>query len=403
LLAGPGVDADGNETRALMQHGGWTLGWQGPTAGGPFPRQRLLTDELRRRVGSLTHVPTHYDNATWWAGQGTGENQQSDENGEFDLTDEQESAVRSAAPDADAVVLVLGEGCHNEGFGDRDELVLDEAQQRLVDVVVETTDDTTPIVGVMLAGSPRGSQETYDQLDALVFAGQPGSDGGAAIADTLVGEYNPAGKLGFSWPRNPGTPVGTTPVPYNRYPPTSTGATDNTPLYEFGHGLSYTDFEYGSVSLSSASVAGPAETPEVTLSVPVENVGDRAGEHVVEVFNTQSYGSVLQPLRRLLGYERVSLDAGERTTAEVTLDLSALEVVPGDVLALGPMAVEAGDYELTVGADGPTTTLTVESAACLTDDDPVPRLGSEDGDDEDADMDDVLALLREVTDYSGEH
>jgi beta-glucosidase len=399
LLAGPGVDGDGNASRPLMLHGGWTLGWQGPTAGGPFPRQRLLTDELRERVGSLTHVPTYYDNSTWWAGQGTGENQQSDENGDFDLTDDQEAAVRSAAPDADAVVLVLGEGSHNEGFGDRDELVLDEAQQRLVDVATEEAGEGTPVVGVLLAGSPRGSQRTYDQLDALLFAGQPGSDGGAAIAETLVGESNPSGKLAFSWPRNPGTPVGTTPVPYNRYPPTSTGATDNTPLYEFGHGLSYTDFEYGDVSLSHATVDDPAETPEVTLSVEVANVGEHHGEHVVEAFNTQSYGSVLRPLRRLLGYERVSLDAGERTTVDLTLDLTALEVVPGDVLAMAPRVVEAGEYELTVGNGGPTTTLTVGSTASVTDPEPVP--GRYDiNDDGEVDQDDVLALLREVRDSS---
>ncbi|MFD1514935.1 beta-glucosidase family protein [Halomarina rubra] len=417
LLAGPGVDGDGNNTRALMQHGGWTLGWQGPSNGGPYPRQRLLSDELEARVGSLTHVPTYYDNSTWWAGQGTGENQQSDENGDFAFTDEQESAMRSAAPDADVVVLVLGEGSHNEGFGDRDELVLDESQQRLVDVVAEETDGETPVVGVVLAGSPRGSAETYDELDALLFAGQPGSDGGAAIAEALVGEYNPSGKLAFSWPRNPGTPVGTTPVQYYRYPPTSTGATDNTPLYRFGHGLSYTDFEYGEPSLSASGV-DPSETDEVTLNVDVTNVGDRAGDHVVEVFDTQSYGSVLQPLRRLLGYDRVSLEPGETATVDLSLDLAALAVVPGDLLGLAPKVVEAGDYELTVGDDGPTTTLTVDSTGSTDDHDRFPvgggpgkghgpggngkggngkgREGDGDGDDE-PDMDDVLDLLREVT------
>ncbi|WP_276271031.1 beta-glucosidase family protein [Haloarcula litorea] len=395
LLTGPGVDSDGNDTRALMQHGGWTLGWQGPSAGGPFPRQNLLVDELRSRVGSLTHVPTSFSNGTWWAGQGDEGNQQSDENGEFEFTDRQETAVRSAAPDADAVVIVLGEGPHNEGFGDRDELVLDESQRRLVDVVDEATSDSTPVVGVMYAGSPRGSAETFGQLDALLFAGEPGSDAGVAVADTLVGEYNPSGKLAFSWPRNPGTPVGTTPVPLNRYPPTSTGATDNTPLYEFGHGLSYTNFEYGDVSLSKSSIIDASTTAEVVLSVEVSNTGDTAGEHVVEVFNTQSYGSVLQPIRRLLGYERVSLAAGESTTVDVPLDLSALEVVPGDVLGVMPKVVEAADYELTVGQDGPTTTLTVNETASVGDGLPVPGRYDIDNDDE-ATYADVVELFRAV-------
>ncbi|MBX0346806.1 glycoside hydrolase family 3 protein [Haloarcula pellucida] len=395
LLTGPGVDGDGNNTRALMQHGGWTLGWQGPSAGGPFPRQRLLTEELRSRVSSLTHVPTTYENTTWWAGQGDGENQQSDENGEFEFTDEQESAVRSAAPDADAVVVVLGEGSHNEGFGDRDELVLDESQQRLVRVVCETTDDSTPVVGVLLAGSPRGGPETFAHLDALLFAGQPGSDGGAAIADALVGNYNPSGKLAFSWPGNAGTPVGTTPVQYNRYPPTSTGGTDNAPLFEFGHGQSYTTFEYGTVSLSRTTVGNPANQSEVTVSVDVTNTGEMAGDHVVEVFNTESYGSVLQPMRRLLGYERVSLDVGETKTVDVTADLTALEVVPGDILGVQPKVVEAGDYELTVGRDGPTTTLTVQNTRSITDSEPVPGRYDIDNDG-DADMADVKALMQGI-------
>ncbi len=99
-----------------------------------------------------------------------------------------------------------------------------------------------------------------------------------------------------------------------------------------------------------------------------------AGEHIVEVFNTQSYGSVLQPMRRLLGYERVSLDSGESATVDVTADLTALEIVPGDVLGVVPKVVEAGEYELTVGQDGPTTTLTVQNTASITDPDPVPGL-----------------------------
>ncbi|WP_242493295.1 glycoside hydrolase family 3 C-terminal domain-containing protein [Haloarcula hispanica] len=197
-----------------------------------------------------------------------------------------------------------------------------------------------------------------------------GSDGGVAIAETLVGEYNPSGKLPFSWPEN----VGTTPVQYNRYEPTSTGGTDNTAIYEYGHGLSYTDFEYGSVSITQPTVGNPANQSEVTVGVEVTNTGDMAGEHIVEVFNTQSYGSVLQPMRRLLGYERVSLDSGESATVDVTADLTALEIVPGDVLGVAPKVVEAGEYELTVGQDGPTTTLTVQNTASITEPDPVPGL-----------------------------
>jgi len=378
-----------------MQHGGWTLGWQGPSAGGPYPRQNLLVDELEARVGDLTHVPTTYFNWNWWAGQGDEGNQQSDENGDFRFTDDQESTVRSAAPDADAVVVVIGEGCHNEGFGDRDELVLDESQQALVDAIDEETDDATPVVGVMYAGSPRGDVETFEKLDALLFAGEPGSDGGVAIAETLLGEYNPSGKLAFSWPSNPGTPVGTVPVQYDRYPPTNTATTDNSPLYEFGHGLSYTTFEYANLSVSPSAVDDPGEAGSVTITVDVTNAGDRAGEHAVDVFNTQSYGTVLQPLRRLVGYERVALEPGETQTVEIEVDLAALEVVPGDVPALGAKVVEPGEYELAVGDQ--TTMLTVDRLGSVTGGGPLASVFDRNGDGKitGSDLRGLIGMLRD--------
>lgn len=359
LLTGPGYDPDLDlENRFLMRHGGWTLGWQGiqegaPTEGGPRPRGETITEAVEESLdGELTHVPTDFRAQPY-------SNETSDANGDFGFTDEQEEEVREAAESADAVVVVLGEGPHNEGFGDRDELALDPAQRELVAAIEEEAPDT-PVVGVVLAGSPRGGAETFDALDAVVFAGQPGSDGGPAVAGTLLGENNPSGKLAFNWPES----VGKVPNNYDAYPPLD----EHEPLYAFGHGLSYTDFEYSELSVSPGSVSDPASTPTVTASVGVENTGDVAGEHVVEVYNTQSFGSVLQPNRRLLGYERVELEAGESTTVDLDLDLSALEVVPGDIPGILPKVVEAGEYELTAGEE--TTTLTVEDAGSITDDRP---------------------------------
>ncbi|WP_122088129.1 glycoside hydrolase family 3 N-terminal domain-containing protein [Halalkalicoccus subterraneus] len=365
LLTGPGYDPDLDlENRFLMRYGAWTLGWQGiqegaPSEGGPRPRGETITEAMDDAFnGELTHVPTDFRAQPYSPDT-------SDPNGDFDLTDEQESDVREAAGSADAVVVVLGEGPHNEDFGDRDKLELDPAQRELVAAIEEEAPDT-PVIGLILAGSPRGGTETFDSLDAVVFAGQPGSDGGHAVAETLLGENNPSGKLAFNWPEN----VGKVPNNYDAYPPLgdSALAEPHEPLYAFGHGLSYTDFEYSGLSVSPGSVSDPASTPTVTASVGVENTGDEAGEHIVEVYNTQSYGSVLQPDRRLLGYERVSLAAGESSTVEVDLDLSAVEVVPGDVPGILPKVVEAGEYELSVGEE--TTTLTVENAGSITDDRP---------------------------------
>lgn len=401
LLTGPGV-LEGMKNRFLMQHGGWTLGWQGIEDGnltedGPRPRQNTIEGELKARLGDgLTHVPTEYDPAAF---ESLYENF---DNGFFDVTDEQEAAVRKAAPGSDAVVVVLGEGTHNEGFGDRDKMRFPAAQRGLVELVDAETDDDVPLVGVILAGCPRGTAETFEHLDAVVFAGQPGSDTGVAVVDTLFGDYNPSGKLPFTWESH----VGHVPQIYDEYPPRHPdGAGGQMIQYEFGHGLSYTDWEYSDLSLSTDAVKNPASTPTITAQVTLHNTGDIDGEHIVEVYNTESYGSVLQPHRRLMGFDRVSVAAGDSETVSIDLDLSTLEVVPGDMPGWRSRVVEAGEYELTVGSDwgvnasgedgGETTTLTVGKTASITDSEPTPGRYDIDNDG-DEDFMDVMELYRQL-------
>ncbi|AEH38667.1 glycoside hydrolase family 3 protein [Halopiger xanaduensis] len=389
LLTGPGIE-DGTPNRFLMQHGGWTLGWQGIEDGdltedGPRPRQNTIEDGLAARLGDrLTHVPTEFRAAPY---ESIFENF---DNGFFDVTDEQAAAIQNAAPASDAVVIVLGEGPHNEGFGDRDKMRFPEAQRQLVELVDELTGDDVPLVGVILAGSPRGTAETFDHLDAVLFAGQPGSDTGVAVADTLFGDYNPSGKLSFTWEGN----VGHVPQFYDDYPPRqSVGAEDQLVQFEFGHGLSYTDWEYSDLSLSPATVDDPASTPTVTAQVTVHNTGDAAGDHIVEVYNTESYGSVLQPHRRLMGFERVHVDAGDSETVTIELDLSTLEVVPGDVPGHQAKVVEPGEYEVAVGEA--TATLSIERTGHITDPEPMPGRYDINNDGEE-DIDDVMALYRRL-------
>lgn len=391
-MTGPGVNYDGVDNRILMQHGGWTLGWQGLSAGGPQPAGSTMIEELQDTLGSsqITHVPTTFTRSNWWAADGLTAHEEMVPtedwmgNPAYDFTDQQRSDIESAAPNADAVVVVLGEAPHNEGFGDREKLELPETQREILQTVVDNTSDDTPIIGVEYAGSPRGSPETFEQLDALVFAGQPGSGGGVAITETVLGEYNPSGQLGFVWPQR----VGDVPAHHNAWP-----GNLPEPLFEFGHGLSYTDFEYSNFSVSPSSVSSPGDQ-SVTASVTVQNTGDMAGEHIVEVYNTQSYGSVMHRDVRVVGYERVYLEAGESQTVEVPLDLAALEVVPGDIPALGPKAVEATDYALALDPSGEmTTTLSVEKAGSVRSNRHVPGRFDFDGDNE-ITLDDVLGIFR---------
>ncbi|MEF8824962.1 MAG: glycoside hydrolase family 3 N-terminal domain-containing protein, partial [Halapricum sp.] len=189
LVTGPGVDPDtGIENRILMQYGGWTLGWQAIeggslTEGGPRPAGDTMMEALQsQHEGEITHIPTDFDTTEWWQGEWHPEERVPDktaENGDYEFTEQQRSNVESAAGDADAVVVVIGEGPHNEGFGNRDTLELPETQHEIIQTVVENTSDDTPTVGVEYAGSPRGNQTTFQHLDALLFAGQPATGGGA--------------------------------------------------------------------------------------------------------------------------------------------------------------------------------------------------------------------------------
>jgi len=347
LLTGPFVDGD---AASHAQMGGWTLGWQGIMAEDARPWATTLREGVADAVGagSVTVEQTGFTFQPWQNGDGYA----------FD----NEDAVRAAAADADAVVVTIGEGPHSEGYGDRDELALPDAQQAVVAAVADAAGDDTPVVGVEYAGSPRGGARTFEHLDALLMAYQPGSAGGTAVARTLYGERVPSGRLPFTWPQR----VGQVTSRYNAYPP----ARGNDPLYEFGRGLSYTSFEYADLAVEPGSVESADEREAVTVSVTVTNTGDRAADHVVEAYNTQSYGSVLQPNRRLLGTERVSLDPGESARVEVEAPLRTLSVVPGAIPGVAGKRVEAGDYEVSVGEK--TATLTVAETAPAGEGEPIP-------------------------------
>jgi beta-glucosidase len=168
----------------------------------------------------------------------------------------------------------------------------------------------------------------------------------------LFGEHNPSGKLPFSWPSSAGQIRN---VVDHRPPSNGTGDPGpNEPLFAFGHGLSYTAFDYGNLS---ASASGADAGGAVEVSVDVTNDGDVAGTEVVHAYVTRAYGSVIHPDERLIGFDRVSLDPGETRTVTVETPLSVLAVVPGDVPGNGERVVEPGEYEVTVG--GRTDTFTV--------------------------------------------
>ena len=237
-----------------------------------------------------------------------------------------EADAMTAARQADVVVMVLGltarlEGEEMpvviEGFrgGDRTRIDLPAAQQRLLENVSALG---KPVVLVLLNGSALAVNWAQDHVPAIVEGWYPGQAGGSALADVLFGDYNPAGRLPVTFYRD------TTDLPaFSNY--NMAGRTyryfNGTPLYPFGHGLSYTSFAYSGLRTSAASI-GANKT--VTVSVDVSNTGKRAGDEVVQLYTRHIGSSVTRPKRELRGFKRISLKPGEHRRVSFPLPASSL-------------------------------------------------------------------------------
>ena len=264
------------------------------------------------------------------------------------------------AKEADAVVLVLGLSSQLEGEemtvrepgflgGDRTDIKLPARQEALMQAVAATG---KPIVLVLMSGSALAVNWADANVSAIVQAWYPGEEGGAAIADVLFGDYNPAGRLPVTFYKS-----------VDQLPPFETYAMDGRtyrffkgqPLYPFGHGLSYTRFKYSGFTVSSprASTSDP-----VTVSATVENAGGREGDEVVQLYVTDLEASVRVPIRSLAGVERVHLKPGERRVVSFTIDRRQLAVITDD----GRTVVEPGEFKVTIGGKQPGFTGTADAS-----------------------------------------
>lgn len=250
----------------------------------------------------------------------------------------------SAAAEADVVVMAMGEDAFQTGEGrSQADISLKGLQEELLREVLAVNRN---VVVVLMNGRPLAIPYVAENVPAIVEAWHLGSEAGHAIADVLFGAYNPSGKLPVSFPRS----VGQVPIYYNHLP---TGRPDssamvfwshytdapNSPLYPFGHGLSYTTFSYSDLRVGSPEMARDGE---LTVSVDISNTGDRAGTEVAQLYVRDLVGSRSRPVKELKGFQKVELDPGESTTVTFTLraeDLAFLtaretwEVEPGDFMA----------------------------------------------------------------------
>ena len=228
-------------------------------------------------------------------------------------TEAEISAACEVAASVDTCVVVVGDNAGLFGRGtsgegnDAADLRLPGDQHHMLDRVLRAcAESETRSVVVVLSGRPYALGDFVERADAMVQGFFPGEEGGEAIWDVLTGVVNPSGKLPVSVPRSPGGQPGT--YLHSRLSgPTEVSALDPSPLFGFGHGLSYTSFE-----LSGHQCSAPAMTTadSVTISCTVTNTGARAGAEVVQLYLEDPVGEVVRPVRELIGYARVELGAG---------------------------------------------------------------------------------------------
>ena len=258
------------------------------------------------------------------------------------------AAAVAVAQGADQVVLALGESRGQSGeAAARTEIDLPGRQEELIARIKATG---KPFVVVLFNGRPLTLEGVEEPSPAILEAWFPGVQGGNAVADVLFGKVNPGGKLPVSFPRR----VGQVPIYYNHEPtgrPCDATSKYNSryrdlascdPQYVFGHGLSYSTFEVSNLRLSATRVQ-PDGT--LTASMDVANVAGPAGDEVVQLYLNDPVASISQPVRRLRGFERVTLKPGEKQTVSFTLDKSDF----GFYDNRGRFVVEPGQIDLYAG------------------------------------------------------
>jgi beta-glucosidase len=341
VVTGPSADSMTN------QLGGWSVSWQGVFGAGHVCC-----------MGPANQIPP---GTTVLKGI-----QATDPNAVYapDLA----SAV-AQAPSASAIVAVVGERAYAEGLGDDPAPQLPPDQKALITALEATG---KPVIVVVIAGRPVGLGPA-ENADGVIMAYQGSTEAGQAVADVIFGNVNPSGKLPVSWPSDAATvggdfdgtapsPLGDQPKFFDQLPGTGSGQGHAyNPLYPFGFGLSYTTFATSDLTVTPDVSTDGTATATFTMS----NTGTRSGTDVVPVYVSQPVSSVVVPPQRLVGFTRVTLDAGQSKAVTVPFPVSALAETQGDINADGPPTVEPGSYVVQLNKNN-TTPYDVAASAPFT-------------------------------------
>ena len=323
LVTGPNA----NSMRSL--NGGWSYSWLGDKTEQYAGEYNTILEAVRKNAGEKNVI---YSPGVAWV-----------ETGKY--WEEKEISIKAAvraARKADYILLCVGENSYTEKPGDTHDLALSDLQIALAKALQATG---KPVILVLNQGRPRIINRIDEKSKAILMSYLPGNFGGDAIADVIFGKQNPSGKLPYTYPKYPHSHVNY----WHKYSEEQTRAegmynyeSDYAPLYEFGHGLSYTTFEYSNLKLSKTKITED-ETLEVT--VDVRNTGKRDGKEAVLLYLSDLYASLAPDMKRLKGFEKIELKAGETKTVKFKITKTEMSFVNIDSKTI----VEPGNFEIKIG------------------------------------------------------
>ncbi|MBK8953079.1 MAG: glycoside hydrolase family 3 C-terminal domain-containing protein [Chitinophagaceae bacterium] len=316
LLAGPAAQS----ISAL--NGCWSYTWQGKEEKWYPADSKTIYDAMVAKIGAANVITTTAK-------------------GFDDLKNYDATALTNAAAKADVIVLCIGENAYAESPGNIRDLALPKEQEKLAIAAALTG---KPVILVLTEGRPRFITNIEPSAKGILMAYWSGKKTGEAIADVLFGDYNPDGRLPYTYHKSMGEIVlydrkGTEEV---REVFNDNIGSGYEPLFPFGHGLSYTTFEYGNITLSSPTISGNAK---LIVSVPVTNTGNRAGRHAVELYTRDLYASITPSMKRLRAFEKISLESGETKTVTFIIDNTDLAFVNAALKTV----TEPGEFEIMIG------------------------------------------------------
>ena len=258
------------------------------------------------------------------------------------------SEAMDAVAQADKVLMVIGEDWDWSGeAASRTDIGVPGIQSELLKMIASAG---KPVAVVLLNGRPLVLEEESKAADAILEAWYPGTMGAEAVTDIVFGQYNPSGKLTMTFPRsvgqipvfyyekNTGRPIY---LPNDKYKSKYLDS-PNEPLYPFGYGLSYTDFKYSNLTLSSPKMK---KGHTIDATVTVTNIGSRTGEETVQLYIRDLIGSVTRPVKQLKGFQKLVLAPGESRTVTFTIDDEMLSFWRHDMT----FGIEDGDFKVMVG------------------------------------------------------